>query len=212
MRARLNTQPPGAQLQAHRASRGLLSPHRIGAMPMTARVRVFIASSLDGFIAGPDDDLSWLPTPDPEITDFGYGAFMARIGALLMGRRTYDVVEGFGGDWPYGQRPVLVATRNPLELKIPTVRAVEGSVLELIEQAREAAGELDVYIDGGDLIRQALDAGLIDEVILSVIPTILGAGTPLFAGHPRRHDLTLVSSQTFNGGLVQLTYRPTRYA
>jgi dihydrofolate reductase len=137
---------------------------------------------------------------------------MARIGALLMGRRTYDVVEGFGGEWAYGERPVLVATRGPLELKIPTVRAVEGPIAALIKQAQAAAGELDVYIDGGELIRQALEAGLIDELIISIIPTILGAGTPLFAGHPRRHDLTLISSQNFTGGLVQLTYRPTRYA
>lgn len=170
------------------------------------RVRVFIACSLDGFIAGPGDDLTWLPAPSAD-TDYGYADFMREVGALLMGRNTYRVVEGFEGPWPYGDCPVLVATRRPLEPKAGSVRAVQGPITDLVARARAVAGDKDVYLDGGDLIRQGLDADLVDELIVSIVPTILGAGSPLFAGSPRRHGLTLVSSQAFPSGLVQLTLR-----
>jgi len=182
------------------------------------RARVFIACSLDGFIAGEDDDLSWLPgTPgadqpetDEPPSDYGFGAFMADVGALLMGRNTYTVVEGFDGEWFYGDRPVLVATSRPLTPKMPTVRAVSGTIEELLREAFAAADGKDVYVDGGIVIRQALERGLIDELVVSVIPVILGRGAPLFAGTPGRHFLELVDSQTFPGGMVQLTYRPRR--
>ena len=89
------------------------------------RVRVFIACSLDGFIAAPGDDLSWLPQPREGEGDFGYSAFMSEVGALLMGRSTYDVVEKFP-EWGYGEKYVLVATHRPLTPRLPTVRAVSA--------------------------------------------------------------------------------------
>lgn len=180
-------------------------------------VRVYIATSLDGFIAGENDDLSWLPGVDgAEAVDFtggiGFEAFLADVGALLMGRRTYDVVSGFGGPWPYGERPLLVPTHRPLESASEQVRAVAGDIGELVVQARAAAGGNDVYLDGGSLIRQALDAGLIDDIILTVVPTILGVGIPLFVGTKRRHPLQLVSTAELGGGMVQLRLRPAVYA
>ena len=102
---------------------------------MPGPVHVFIACSLDGFIAGPDDDLSWLPMDDGE--DYGFDRFISGIGAIVMGRNTYAVVEGFGGTWPYGDVPVLVATNRPLESPAhPTVRAIRGTAPELLRQAR----------------------------------------------------------------------------
>ncbi|TNF28334.1 MAG: dihydrofolate reductase [Deltaproteobacteria bacterium] len=182
-----------------------------------ARARVFIACSLDGFIAGEDDDLSWLPGPEPgdapgdatePPSDHGFGAFLADVGALLMGRNTYRVVEGFDGEWFYGDRPVLVATHRPLTPKMPTVRAVSGPIDAMLAEAFAAADGKDVYVDGGDLIRQALERGLIDELIVSVIPVVLGRGAPLFAGVDGRHFLDLVRCERQPGGMVQLTYRP----
>lgn len=173
---------------------------------MPGRIRVFIACSLDGFIAGLDDDLSWLPKPEGA-DDFGYGAFIADVGALLMGRRTYDVVAGFP-EWSYGNLPVLVATQKPLASPHATVRPVAGSIDEVVRAAREAAGERDVYIDGGNLIRQAVDAGLVDELTITVVPVVLGRGLPLLAGTERRHALERVDVRTQKAGLVQLVYRP----
>ncbi len=175
----------------------------------SGRIRVFIATSIDGFIAGPDNDLSWLPEPsgDEAGDDHGYSAFMAEVGAMLMGRSTYDTVVGFGIEWPYPV-PVLVASSRPFEPVHPTVRRVSGDIASMLEQARAAANGRDVYLDGGTLIRQASDAGLIDEVIISVIPVILGAGAPLFAGVEQRRKFELVSSEAHRTGLVQLRYRP----
>lgn len=176
---------------------------------MAGRTRVFIACSLDGFIAGPDDDLSWLPTSDGA-DDYGYGAFIADVGALLMGRRTYEVVIGFPGEWSFGERPVLVATSRALSSAQPTVRAVAGPVATLVEDAHTAAGGRDVYLDGGNLIRQALDAGLIDEITITVVPVVLGQGLPLFSGCAQRHALDCVRVHQASGGLVQITYHPRR--
>lgn len=165
---------------------------------------MFIACSIDGFIAGPDDDLSWLPEPTQD--DHGFGEFFADIGALLMGRRTYEVLEGFDGPWPYEDRPVLVATHRPMSPSQPTIRPVEGDITALVEQAREAAGDRDVYLDGGVLIRQGLDARLVDEITLTLVPVILGQGAALFTGAQRR-SLELVSSKT-SGDLLQIVLRP----
>jgi dihydrofolate reductase len=198
-------------------------------MKRTPLVRVYIACSLDGFIAGPNDDLSWLTPPEdsseataspgepaplpPDASPAEEGPlhfepFLARIGALLMGRRTYDVVRGFGGKWPYGDRPVLVATGRSLPDAPPTVRQLGGSIAELVAEARRAAGERDVYIDGGHLIRQALDAGLVDDLVITFAPIVLGSGHPLFAGVEQRHRFNILSHRDFPGGLMQLHLRP----
>ena len=109
---------------------------------------------------------------------------------------------------PYGDRPVLVATHRALDAAAPTVRPVAGDVSELVAAAREAAGDRDVYIDGGDLIRQAMDAGLVDELIVTMVPVLLGAGHALFAGVTKRHTLEFVEHHRFGGSMVQLHCRP----
>lgn len=151
-----------------------------------SRVLVYCAVSLDGFVAGPGDDLSWLEGQessahrDPETIDFE--GFLATIGAMLMGRRTHDVVAGFDVPWPYGPTPVLVATTRPLPEAGDTVTACSGTIEDLCQRARQLAGDRDVYLDGGDLITQALQAGCVDELILSVVPVLLGRGVPLYRG------------------------------
>jgi dihydrofolate reductase len=173
-----------------------------------------MACSLDGFIAGKDDDLSWLEPDEGAKGQSDEGAvdfqgFMSEVGALLMGRRTYDVVMGFPGEWPYGDTPVLVATSRSLEGAAPTVRAVSGTTEELIVAARDAAGDKDVYLDGGALIRAALDAGLIDELIMTIVPTVLGDGIPLFTGTKQRHRFEFTGHHSLDG-MVQLHARPRR--
>lgn len=182
---------------------------------MAGRVRVYLGCSLDGFIAGPNDDLSFLHEYGVEAADdappsgLDFDGFMANIGALLMGRKTFEVASGFSGPWPYGDCPVLVATHRELSTDVPTVRAVEGSIVELITQAREAAGGKDVYLDGGDLVRQGLEAGLVDELCLTFLPVILGGrGVRLFDGLLRTTPLELVSHHDFGQGMVQITARP----
>jgi dihydrofolate reductase len=192
-------------------------------LPQNARVRVYIASSFDGFIAGANDDLSWLPGADPNAPatndapppqsapgSVAYADFIAGVGALLMGRRTFDVVLGFGGDWPYGERPVLVATHRPLTPGIPHVEPVTGTIEELIALAKRRAGSSDVYLDGGNLIRQALGAGLVDDLIVTLVPELLGQGHPLFAGLARRCSLEFTGCYPFGAGMLQIHARPKR--
>ena len=201
----------------------------------TGKVRVYIASSFDGFIAGPGDDLSWLPgadpnaapspdtsasppTPAPGALDpargtlqpgaVEYTEFMAGVGALLMGRRTFEVVLGFGGDWPYGSRPVLVATHRPLGTDLPNVEAVAGTIEQLIARAKQRAKGKDVYLDGGTLIRQALARGLVDDLIVTLVPELLGQGHPLFAGLERRCSLEFTGYHPYGHGMLQVHARP----
>jgi dihydrofolate reductase len=154
---------------------------------MSARVRVYIACSLDGFIAGPDDDLSWLPQEanieaQSDSGAVGFDEFLSDVGALLMGRRTYDVVTRLTETLPYGERPILVATNREIEEPLPWVQEVQGSISEMIEEALKAANGKDVYLDGGNLIRQGLEAGRVDELIITMVPRLLGQGVPLFTG------------------------------
>ncbi len=181
-------------------------------MSACSRVRVYIACSLDGFIAGPDDDLSFLHEPgaaaDPSETSdaLGFDAFMSEVGAMLMGRRTHDVVAGMGG-WIYGDTPVLVATHRALQPAADTVRAVSGDIGSLVAQAKEAAGEGDVYLDGGDLIRQGLDAGLVHELCITLVPTLLGGGgIRLFDGLLGRTKLEFTEHHRM-GHMLQVTAR-----
>jgi dihydrofolate reductase len=171
-----------------------------------SRSRVFIASSLDGYIAGPNDELDWLP--NGEGMEDTFTPFFAQVGAMLMGRRTYEVVRAFDSPWPYGETPVLVATSRPLSSDQPSVRAVSGSIDEMVATAKKSAAGRDVYIDGGELIRSALDAGLVDEMVVSLIPVVLGAGKPLFAGTSKRCRLELLGSRPIGLGIVELRYRP----
>lgn len=170
-----------------------------------SRIRVYIATSLDGFIAGEDDDLSWLPhnEVDEPGDAVGFTDFMGEIGAMLMGRRTYDVVAGFDGPWPYGDTPVLVATHRPLENAGATVRAISGSIDQVLDAALQAAGGRDVYVDGGRLVQQALAAGRIDELILTVVPIVLGGGIRLFGPLEQPVDLEFGPPHRF-GSMVQL--------
>lgn len=190
-----------------------------------SRVLVYCAMSFDGFIAGPHDDIAWLEAPRPAwapmaagtwktaVTDgIDYDDFFSGIGAMLMGRRTFDVVHGMG-QWFYGDTPVIVATGRPLPTDgnmPPSVAGASAPIANLVAEAKEAAGSRDVYLDGGSLIRQALDAGLVDEMIVTLHPTILGAGHPLFAGAERRHMVTVDEVRSYGDGMVQLRMRPAR--
>jgi len=180
---------------------------------MASRVRVYMACSLDGFIAGPNDDLAFLsdPAPATEASSQGldFANFLSQVGAMLMGRRTHDVVAGLGA-WPYGETPVLVATNRPLDnAAAETVRAVQGDIGSLIRQAQEASGSRDVYVDGGTLVRQALDAALVDELCITLVPVLLGGdGVKLFDGLLSTTKLVFTEHHTVEGGMVQIVARP----
>lgn len=185
-------------------------------MSEASRVRVYLGCSLDGCIAGPNHDISFL-NEEPEGVDagepeagLGFAAFMDQVGALLMGRNTYQVPLDYDA-WHYGERPVLVATHRelPPAPQGGTAWAVQGDIRDLIAQAKDAAGDKDVYLDGGDLVRQGLDAGLVDEVCLTVLPLILGQGIRLWEGLQTRTDLVF-EAPVVRGRFVQVTAQVKR--
>ena len=178
-----------------------------------SRVRVYLGCSLDGCIAGPEHDLSFLmeQTPDPNAEPGGglsFEDFMSQVGALLMGRRTYQVPLDFDA-WHYGDRPVLVATHHelPPAPQGGIARAVQGPIEQLVAEAKQAANGKDVYLDGGDVVRQGLEAGLVDELTLTFLPLILGRGIRLWDGLQRRNDLVFDPPTTHGQGMVQITAR-----
>ena len=182
-------------------------------MSQISRVRVFMACSLDGFIAGPDNNLEWLHDNHSAVGDLPadpqalhFEDFIKQVGVMLMGRTTYDVVSEMG-IWPYGSTPVWVATRRDLVPLTPTVQAVQGDITTLIQMAQAQAGEKDVYLDGGDLIHQALNAGLVDEITATLVPVLLTRGTRLFDGLLAPTKLQFCAHHTYGQGMVQWTAR-----
>lgn len=174
---------------------------------MAPIVCVYIAASLDGFIARTDGGLDWLGRVESPGEDYGYGRFIDSIDAMVMGRNTYDAVLGFEA-WPYEGKRCVVMTHRPCD---PThgEACFSGEPAELLHQLARA-GVRRVYVDGGRVVSAFLDAGLVDELTVSVIPVLLGDGVRLFAQSARSWGLTLEESRAFTSGLVQLRYRVCR--
>lgn len=169
---------------------------------------LYIASSLDGFIAKPDGNLDWLTGfPPPQQGDYGYQALLERIGTIIMGRKTYDELLGFGIEWPYMGFETFVITSQPgLAIQSPDTFLVTSNLKEFMLELKSAV-EKDIWIvGGGALISSLLKDQLIDEMILSVIPKIIGNGIPLFPGPLPESEWILRESEAFSTGLVNLYY------
>ncbi len=171
--------------------------------PPQCSCSVYIALSVDGYIARPDGGIDWLSVVSVENEDYGYKEFFSSVDTVVIGRRTYDTALGFS-EWPYiGKRCVVLTNTSALSRNGEEFASTPPSPLLLRLQAE---GSHRVYIDGGVVIRDFLAAGAIDDMTLSVIPILLGAGVRLFESGAG-HSLRLQRAQTFNSGLVQLHYR-----
>ncbi len=170
------------------------------------RVKLFIAASLDGYIAGRDDDVSWLFRDG----DYGYAAFYAGVDTVLTGRRTYEMALSLPA-WPYAERKVVVFTRGSgLRIASPNTVATARAPADVLAELRSRPGK-DLWLaGGGQLVRAFLDAGSIDDFIVSIHPVLLGDGIPLVAPGAAKTPLALVSERRFPSGLMQLTYRADR--
>jgi dihydrofolate reductase len=176
---------------------------------------VYIATSLDGFIARENGDLDWLSSgggADNGGEDYGYHAFMDTVDVLVMGRHSYEKVLSFGGDWPYGVKPVVVLSSRALEIPPRLGGCVESmscSPTELVTRLADR-GASHLYIDGGQTVQRFLAAGLIERFIITRIPVLLGRGLPLFG--PLDADIRLqhVETRSYPNGLVQSEYTVVR--
>jgi dihydrofolate reductase len=166
---------------------------------------VFIATSLDGFIARQDGALDWLPADGGE--PHGYTEFMATVDALVIGRKTFETVLTFDG-WPYGRKPVVVLSTTLSELIVPDGAVCEvmaGTPREIVSRLSQR-GMKHLYIDGGVTIQGFVEAGLIQHLTITRIPVLLGSGIPLFG--PLSHDIRLehVATRSYPSGMVQSEY------
>ena len=174
---------------------------------------MFVGTSLDGFLARPDGAFDFLPGAEGGEgggESHGFAEFMATIDALVMGRNTFDVVRAMPA-WPYGEKPVFVLTSRPLgdlPPRIP-VEAMAGTPAEIVA-GLAARGVHRLYVDGGLTIQSFLRAGLIDRIVVTRVPVLIGTGIPLFG--PLEHDIRLrhVSTRVLGGIMVQSEYEILR--
>ena len=174
------------------------------------RCSVYIATSLDGFIARKNGALDWLPGSDGESSDdedYGFHSFFASIDTLVMGRNTYEQACAFK-EWPYHGKRVLVLSRHFPTQPQRLAESVEGTSMapQALVQHLVTSGATHLYIDGGKTIQSFLQACLIQEITITQIPILLGEGIPLFGPLAQDIKLTHVATQAFATGFVQSKY------
>jgi len=169
---------------------------------------VYIATSLDGYIADKDGGLDWLQSiPNPDNIDLGWADFIDRIDAVVMGRNTFDKVRSFDCDWPYS-KPVFVLSNSMKSIpegyegKAEPIKGSLSAVIETIHQK----GYKQLYIDGGVTVQGFLKEDLIDEIIITIIPTLLGGGIPLFGELSEQMEFEHVKTEVFLNAMVQNHY------
>ncbi len=169
---------------------------------------VYIATSIDGYIADKDNGLDWLEmVPNPDNLDLGWADFMDRIDALVMGRKTFEKVCSFDCDWPY-PKPVFVLSNSlntvPEKLK-GKAEIVKGALSDVLQTINNKGYE-NLYIDGGITIQSFLKEDLIDEMVITTIPILLGGGTPLFAKLPKQMEFEYTRSEVVLNAMVRTEY------
>jgi dihydrofolate reductase len=165
----------------------------------------YVASSVDGFIGPLDGSLKWLTPFEGGAEDYGYAKFYASVDSVLLGRRTYEQSLGFG-KWPYEGKRCWVFSRQKLGAPPPDVTVTMDSPRDVVRQMESAGLRRAWLVGGGELAGAFRAEGLIAEYIISVIPVMLGKGIALFGGNGAHEALTLVESQRFATGIVQLRY------
>jgi dihydrofolate reductase len=170
------------------------------------KLSVFCGVSVDGFLARPDDALDFLDSGGQE--PHGFTEFLASVDVVVIGRKTFEVVLKLGHLLLYGKKRVVVLSSRPLDfssLQGAMVEQMSGEPAEIVKQL-QSRGLKHAYIDGGITIQRFLAAGLIDRLVITRVPVLIGAGVPLFGPLPRDISLRHVATRSYKGGLVQSEY------
>lgn len=170
------------------------------------KVIVYIAMSLDGYIATQDDNIDFLSMVEEEGQDYGYSDFIKTVDTVILGRKTYDKVISLGVGFPHADKETYIITRTPRP-DIGTVKFYTYNLKELVVGLKNKPGK-NIFVDGGaEIINELLRDNLIDEFYISIIPVLLGSGISLFKSGRPELNLKLVNSTSFKKGLVQLYFR-----
>lgn len=172
------------------------------------RIILYIATSIDGYIATPDGGVEWLDEiPNPNKTDHGYNALLDSIDTVLMGGRTYHEIIGFGVEWPYKNKiTYVVSRRNSNVTPNEDVYFITEDIVSKISELKNETGKDIWLVGGGELTTILLNANLIDEMQLCIAPIILGQGIPLFPNKPKESLWTLKDNKTYDTGMITATY------
>lgn len=169
------------------------------------KVIVYIAMSIDGYIARPDGDISWLSSVEVPGEDYGYSQFINSVDTVILGRKTYEKVLSFGMPFPHSDKQCYIITHTP---KPPegTIEFYTGDIPVLVGALRSEQGK-NIFVDGGaQIVNEFMKHQLVDEFIISIIPVFLGSGIQLFNDGRPEATMKLTNSQSFPSGLVQLHY------
>ncbi|MHB9147020.1 MAG: dihydrofolate reductase family protein [Candidatus Amoebophilus sp.] len=176
-------------------------------MSQQSKAIVFVAVSLDGFIAKQDGDIGWLSLVDRPNEDYGYSAFMQGIGAVIMGRKTYDKVLSLGENFLHKDKQCYVLSTKQHKSNYNHITFYQGELTKLVEELKSKFSK-GLYIEGGgEVISELRKDHLIDEYIISIIPILLGSGIPLFKACNVEEKLELSSAKAYPSGLVQVHYQ-----
>jgi len=167
---------------------------------------LYIACSLDGYIARKNGSVDWLSGLETDEEDFGYQKFYASVDALIMGRKTYQQIEDFG-DWPYPDKPCYVFSHRLKKMTTPGVSLISESPEKRLPDFIEKDYHRMWLVVGAELIKTFLNGFMVDEMIITYIPLLLGEGLPLFRPGIAEQKLTLINSSTFSQGVTQVHYR-----
>ena len=167
------------------------------------KISIYIATSIDGYIARKDGGLDWLDMSHGGDEDYGFQKLLNSIDALILGRNTYEVVSRFD-EWPYKGKRVIVLSNTLKEVR-KEAELFCGQLTELAS-ILHSEGIKNVWVDGGITVSKFLEAGLVDDITISIIAVVLGSGIPLFSTMNREHKCRLISTQSYPSGLVQLKY------
>ncbi|MEM8908905.1 MAG: dihydrofolate reductase family protein [Bacteroidota bacterium] len=175
-------------------------------------IKLYIASSLDGYIAGPEGQVDWLDQlPNPNKIDYGYPEFYASIDTIIMGRKSYEAILGFDVPWPYPQCQTYVATRQANYLvKTERTAVLSGDLIAQTNAIQKSAQTGIWLLGGGALTAAYLNADLIDQLIIFIMPISIGSGIPLFPPTFQQKKWNLIETTAFETGAVRLIYEPQK--
>ncbi|MCH9621705.1 MAG: putative protein YyaP [Chlamydiia bacterium] len=170
------------------------------------KILIYIACSIDGFIARQDGSIDWLEEGHTGNEDYGFKKFMKSVDAVIMGKNTYEVISKFD-EWPYPDKKVIVLSSSLN--KIRKEAKVYNKQLDNLLNTLHTEGINHVWVDGGITLSKFINDGLIDEITITKIPVILGSGIPLFNSIKKEQRIDLINAQSYPSGLVQLKYKLT---